>query len=135
MLKLFAGTVLAVLTGCGAVADNSNPTAQHSKVIMTNTTPAVLVLTNAASTKQLEVAIANLLNVDPISISDTAFTRSSTLAIERAPHKDTRGQLIMGRSREMPIVVQLVIYAGSCSIKRQHSNEITPLPDLNCKAE
>jgi hypothetical protein len=128
MLRLVFGTVLSMVvigvSGCSAFAEND-----------TAAVPAVLVSSNSTSTSQLEQAIGSLLKADKIQISQTAFTQSSLLAIERAPHKDPSGQLIMGRNYEMPQMVQLMIQANVCSIKLPDSDETRALPELKCQAE
>ncbi|MCL1057236.1 hypothetical protein L2729_04410 [Shewanella gelidimarina] len=128
MLRRVFGTVLTMgvigLGGCSAFAEND-----------TKAVPAVLVSSTANNTRLLEQAIASLLEANKIQIGQTAFTQSSLLAIERAPHKDPSGQLIMGRNDEMPQMVQLMIQADVCSIKLPDSDETRALPELKCQAE
>lgn len=128
MLRLVLAYIITSATiavsGCGAFADND-----------TKAVPAVLVSSNANNTRQLEQAIARLLKADKIHISQTAFTQTSLLTIERAPHKDPSGQLMMGRNVEIPQMVQLFIQADTCSIKLQKSDKARALPELECQAE
>ena len=125
MFKLIFSAIFIVgLSGCSAFAESE-----------TKAVPAVLMSADANSTSQLEQAIASLLNTDNVKISPSAFVQSSLLAIERAPHKDATGQLIMGRTYEMPQMVQLYIQDDKCSIKLANAEQSRQLPKLKCKAE
>ena len=127
MFKLiFSAIIIVGLSGCSAFAEGEGET---------KAVPAVLLSADTNSTSQLEQAIASLLNTDNVKISPSAFVQSSLLAIERAPHKDATGQLIMGRTYEMPQMVQLYIQGDICSIKLADADETKPLPKLKCKAE
>ena len=121
---IFSATFIVGLSGCSAFAESE-----------TKAVPALLISADANNTSQLEQAIASLLNTDNVKISPSAFVQSSLLAIERAPHKDATGQLIMGRNYEMPQMVQLYIQGDKCSIKLANAEQSRQLPKLKCKAE
>ncbi|QQX79629.1 hypothetical protein JK628_19250 [Shewanella sp. KX20019] len=125
MLKLMLGAALTIgLMGCSASAEND-----------TKAMPALLLSPDRYSTRQLAQAISELLKVNEVTLSQTAFTQTSLLAVERAPHKDPSGQLIMGRSHEMPQMVQLFMQGDVCILRLQNSDEERALPRLKCKAE
>lgn len=125
MFKLiFSATFIVGLSGCSAFAESE-----------TKAIPAVLLSADANNTSLLEQAIAGLLNTDNVKISPSAFVHSSLLSIERAPHKDATGQLIMGRNYEMPQMVQLYVQGDSCFIKLVDGESSRQLPKLKCKAE
>ncbi|MCL1048640.1 hypothetical protein L2755_03185 [Shewanella abyssi] len=125
MLKLALGTALTIgLMGCSASAEND-----------TKAVPALLLSPDSYSTRQLAEAMSYLLKANEITISPTAFTQSSLLAVEWKSHKDPSGQLIMGRNYEMPQMVQLFIQGDLCILRLQNSDEERALPKLKCKAE
>jgi len=126
MLKRLIGlfTVL-VIGGCGATANEAPASLQSA------------ILTNPSSQihAELQQAIASLLGVSGVIIADKAFTQYSQEVIERAPHKEANGLLIMGRSTDMPDAVQLLKQGDNCLLRHVQSGNTTTLSQVRCALE
>ncbi|BAJ01085.1 hypothetical protein [Shewanella violacea] len=121
---LTAAIILA--TGCSLQAEDEM--ALEAK-------PAVITAPSRISNQELQLAIGKLLNSPRVRIATDAFTRSSRLSIQRAPHMDPKGNMIMGRSLEMPVMIQLMISANTCYVRDEKSGLSLPLPETQCQAE
>lgn len=115
-----------LIMGCSLQADDSQQSAPL---------PALVSEPSAASIAELETAIAGLLKMDRVTIADDAFTRSSRLSLERAPHTDPNGQLLMGRNFELPQTVQLWISDKTCFIATADNQRSAPLAHTQCEQE
>jgi outer membrane lipopolysaccharide assembly protein LptE/RlpB len=126
MLKqLIAILAILAVGGCGATA-NESP-AQMQRATLTNPSSQIHA--------ELQQALATLLGASNVLIADDAFTQFSQEVIERAQHKDANGLLIMGRSTEMPVTVQLLKQGDNCLLRHVQSGNTTLLSQARCAAE
>ena len=125
MLKRFIG-VISILTIAGCVATESEVQLPQA---------ATLTNPNSQTHTELQQAIASLLGASDVIIADNAFTQYSQEVIERAPHKDANGLLIMGRSTEMPAAIQLLKQGNKCLLRHVQSGNTTTLLQVRCKVE
>ncbi|QYJ87226.1 hypothetical protein K0I73_05815 [Shewanella mesophila] len=119
-----------LLMGCSLQADDS-----QISTVLTTPVPALVIEPRAESINELEIAIASLLKMARVTIADDAFTRNSRLSLEREPHTDPNGQLLMGRSFELPEIVQLWISGEQCFITDADKHRSAPLIVTRCQAE
>jgi hypothetical protein len=115
-----------LLMGCSLQADDS---------LVSAPVPALVSEPNTESLAELEMTIASLLKMEQVTIADDAFISSSRLSLERVPHRDPSGQLLMGRNFERPEIVQLWISANECFITDADKHRSAPLIHTQCKAE
>ncbi|GGP64361.1 hypothetical protein [Shewanella saliphila] len=126
MRKPLIGLIgLVIITGCVATASEEPSLPQA----------ATLTNPSAQTHAELQQAIAILLGASSVVISDNAFTQYSQEVIERAPHKDANGLLIMGRSTDIPDAVQLLKQGDSCLLEHVQSGKTTTLSQVRCKLE
>jgi hypothetical protein len=126
MLKQLIGILaLLAIAGCGATANEAPAKMQRATV----TNPS------SQTHAELQQALATLLGASNVLIADDAFTQYSQEVIERAPHKDANGLLIMGRSTEMPVTVQLLKQGDNCLLRHVQSGNTTTLSQVRCAAE
>ncbi|WP_299787304.1 hypothetical protein [uncultured Shewanella sp.] len=118
--------ILLLLTGCSLQAHDLK---------MSEAAPALLTTSSAQSTTELRDAIASMLKVKEVLIADDAFRQSSRLSLSRAPHTDPNGQLIMGRTFEMPDMIQLLVQGEQCFVYHEKSDQSRPLPLSKCIPE
>ena len=130
LINYVLGLTPFLLIGCSLQADDS-----QMATALTTPVPALVVEPSAESINELEIAIANLLNITRVTIADDAFTRNSRLSLEREPHTDPNGQLLMGRSFELPEIVQLWISGDQCFITDANKHRSAPLTATRCQAE
>ncbi|WP_137224958.1 hypothetical protein [Shewanella sp. MEBiC00475] len=126
MLKRLMG-VISILTIAGCVATESEAQAPLQAATLTNP--------NSQTHAELQQAIASLLSASGVIIADNAFTQYSQEVIERAPHKDANGLLIMGRSTEMPDAIQMLKQGDNCLLRHVQSGNTTTLLQTRCKVE
>ncbi|GGQ31864.1 hypothetical protein [Shewanella litoralis] len=126
MLKPLIGLIgIGLISGCVATASEVNASPQAATI----TNP------NAQTHAELQQAIASLLGVSSVVISDSAFTQYSQEVIERAQHKDANGLLIMGRSTEIPDAIQLLTQGDKCLLQHVQSGNTANLSQVRCKLE
>ncbi|WP_350431892.1 hypothetical protein ABIS04_17460 [Shewanella sp. H8] len=126
MLKRFIG-VISILTIAGCVATESEVQPPLQAATLTNP--------NSQTHAELQQAIASLLGASGVIIADNAFTQYSQEVIERAPHKDANGLLIMGRSTEMPDAIQMLKQGDNCLLRHVQSGNTIALLQTRCKVE
>jgi len=97
--------------------------------------PALLITPSSKSVLELQAVTARLLEKEQVLIAESAFTKHSELTIERLPHKSKDGQLIMGRSMEVPYTLQLIIKSGECFLKDKLTGKKHPLTVTQCVIE
>lgn len=116
-MKLSTGVQLACLSAA-MVACNSTP---HAEGV-----PALLVSPDATARSELQRALAELLNTDSVTLADDAFTRSSSLIIERSR--------LSGRETGTPEHFHLLLDDGGCFLVRQTTAESALLAHVECRA-
>ncbi|QYK00408.1 hypothetical protein [Shewanella psychrotolerans] len=130
LINCVLGLTPFLLMGCSLQADDS-----QTATALPAPVPALVTEPSAESINELEIAIANLLKMEQVTIADNAFTRNSRLSLERAPHTDPNGQLLMGRSFELPEIVQLWISGDKCFLTDSNNHRSPPLTHTLCQAE
>ena len=113
---------LLSLYGCALSADEQTSAEQ----------PALLITPSNESLLELQAVAATLLVSKDILLAEDAFTKHSELSIERIPHKSKDGQLIMGRSVDMPYTLQLIKKNEECFLKDISSGKILALTISEC---
>jgi len=113
---------LLSINGCALSADEQTSAEQ----------PALLITPSNESLLELQAVAATLLVSKHILLSEDAFTKHSELTIERIPHKNKDGQLIMGRGVEMPYTLQMIKKDGNCFLKDISSEKIIMLTISDC---
>ncbi|MCE9678117.1 hypothetical protein LZP69_02765 [Shewanella sp. AS1] len=118
-LSLTAITLL--LCGCSLQAN------EEEKAV-----PALIHQPTQAALNELQQVIAKLLGMKKITLASSAFTQESVLTLERAQHLDASGNMIMGRTTESPIQLELVLIKDSCVIRDQNGQVSEPLTLTQC---
>ncbi len=83
----------------------------------------------------MQSAVTKLLGQTHVLLAKDVFSQTSLLTLERAAHKDANGQLIMGRTTELPWQLQLVKKADTCYIKEMSSKKLVALKTSQCQLE
>jgi hypothetical protein len=96
--------------------------------------PAVTVAPTDASRAALAAAVTAALHGAQVTLADDALTRSSTLIVERAPHRDAAGLRIDGREVGAPERFQLVKRGGACVLVHERTGRETVLESTTCVA-
>ncbi len=115
-------SLVLLLTGCMLQAEDSNISSH----------PALVGAQSEASITELQQLIASLLNVEQVTITPEAFTKSSKLTLERKQHLDNNGQLLMGRTLTMPQEVLLLLQDTLCFLQDAQGNQSPPLKQTPC---
>ena len=140
-IKVLLVTLLSMFlcTGFGCSTQAQDAENQVQETFSSVEVPALVIhLSNESaveSLNEIQNTIATLLKQKAVLIADTAFTKSSYLTLERVAHKTAHGQLVMGRSTEVPFSLRLVIKGNSCFIKDEKSGQSLALSITQCKAE
>ena len=95
--------------------------------------PAVVVSPSDASRASLQQAVSTALT-RPVTLADDAFTRDSTLVIERAATEDPTGRRIEARERGMPQKFHLVKRGEMCVLIHDDSGRESQLSHVICSA-
>lgn len=130
LIDYVLGLTPFLLIGCSLQADDNQMATAFPLPV-----PALVTEPSAESIYELEIAIASLLKMQQVTIADNAFTQNSRLSLERAPHTDPNGQLLMGRSFELPEIVQLWISGDECFVTDTNNHRSAPLTHTQCQAE
>lgn len=128
---LLTASVLA-LSACNT-QDNSYNTAPETSYNTTYDTPAVFAHHSPQGLAELTAIISAALGNKNVTLAQSTFTSSSMLVIERKPLRDSSGQLIMGRSYEIPEKFDLVLNQGACYLLHERSNRRWLLTKSECK--
>ncbi len=122
---------LAALALLAACASGTRP--QPGPDESTVEKPALLVGTSAAVRKQLEDVISDALNGAPVTLGDDAFTRDSTLAIERRNLRDVFGSPAQGRDMGRPEHFKLLKQGSSCVLEHEGTGRRWTLSWAKCR--
>ncbi|ABO24583.1 hypothetical protein SHLO109777_05670 [Shewanella loihica] len=126
IVRIMLGVMPLTLLGCSLQAQDAT---------LPNPVPAIVSEPSAESLAELENAIAKLLQMEKVTLAADAFTRNSRLALERNPHRDPNGQLLMGRNFELPKIVQLWISGDECFVADAEEHRSAPLTVTSCSPE
>ena len=125
--KILLGLLpFSVLGGCSL---------QAGDLKLTQAQPALINAASPESLAELENAIADLLKMERVALTPSAFSRSSRLTLERKPHIDPNGDYVMGRTLELPPTVQLFIQEGICFVYYDKTDQSRRLSQTQCLAE
>lgn len=97
--------------------------------------PAVLVDPTDEVRAELHRAVTSALNTSEVTISPTALTRESGLAIERTPLRDRSGQRMTGRDFEKPEQFKLMKHGDDCVLVHVRTKSRYVLAGARCVAE
>ncbi|RLV58475.1 hypothetical protein D5018_17140 [Parashewanella curva] len=81
---------------------------------------------------QLEIQLAKLLKRSEVKVNPDAFTSTNRIKLSRPFFRNENGQIIDGRSTELPIEVHLYKKGEKCLVKIEES--FYPLSNILCKA-
>ncbi|MCL2908779.1 hypothetical protein [Shewanella aquimarina] len=126
LIRIMVSTMPLALMGCSLQAQDA---------ALPEPVPAIVSEPSAESLAELENAIAKLLQMNKVTLAADAFTQNSRLALERTPHTDPNGQLLMGRSFELPQIVQLWISGDKCFVADAEEHRSAPLTVTRCTPE
>jgi hypothetical protein len=96
--------------------------------------PAVLVDPTAESQAELARVVSSALGTSEVTISSSALTHDSALAIERTPLRDTTGQRVTGRDFEKPEHFKLVKSGTRCVLVHVSTAKRYELEHARCAA-
>ncbi|MCG9754048.1 hypothetical protein L1D40_02260 [Shewanella insulae] len=130
LIRIILGVMPLTLLGCSLQAQDAALPAPVPAPV-----PAIISEPSAESLTELEAAIAKLLQIDKVTLAADAFTQNSRLVLERHPHRDPNGQLLMGRSFELPQIVQLWISGDECFVADTEEHRSAPLTVTRCTPE
>ncbi|NQY37485.1 MAG: hypothetical protein HRT37_21495 [Alteromonadaceae bacterium] len=133
-VNILVAVLLLMLIWCGFGCSIQAQEKPFTEVTATEV-PALVSHFSDESHVEIQNTIAILLKQKQVLIADNAFTDSSYISLERAAHKTDSGQLIMGKSMELPFNLQLVIKGDSCFIKDENSGKSLALSITQCKVE
>ena len=97
--------------------------------------PALIERPSADTRLLLESNIGQLLNSQPIKLSNNVFVQKSTVIIDRHQPKDSRGNLLDGREVRQADTVSLLLENGKCYLKHEQSGNIKLVDGISCKAK
>ncbi len=86
----------------------------------------------AQSRAELAAAVSSALGGVPVTLSDDALTRESTLILERARHRDASGVPVQGRETGMPERFRLVKIGAECVLVHERSGQRFILRETTC---
>ena len=96
--------------------------------------PALIAEPSAASRAELLRVVTEAANGARVTLADDAFTRESTLIVERREPLDAQGRPLSGRLLEMPQRFRLVLRDGKCVLVRESDERSWLLNDTRCAA-
>jgi len=93
---------------------------------------AVVAEPGADSRAELAAAIGTALGGVPVTLSDDALTRESTLIVERARQRDPSGLPAQGRERGVPERFRLVKNGADCVLIHERTGQRFTLRETTC---
>ena len=93
---------------------------------------AVVAEPGAESRAELATAIGAALGGVPVTLSDDALTRESTLIVERARQRDPSGLPAQGRERGVPERFRLVKNGADCVLIHERTGQRFTLRETTC---
>lgn len=112
---------LAILIGCQSVADESVPV------------PAILSNPDHESHIYLTRAVSSALGGAPVTLSPSAFTRSSRLYIDNRPPANGMGTGPDGKKLVPARVFELLVEDGQCFLKTPTETILIEMPRVQCE--
>jgi len=93
---------------------------------------AVVAEPGAESRAELAAAVGAALGGVPVTLSDDALTRESTLIVERARQRDPSGLPAQGRERGVPERFRLVKNGADCVLIHERTGQRFTLRETTC---
>jgi hypothetical protein len=121
---LKAPLVLAALVTLGSAACASAPPAPDVPALLASPTPEVRT--------ELLRAVREALGGAAVTLADDAFTRESTLVVERSLIRGPDGTRAQGRETGRPDHFRLVKSGGRCVLIHEESDRRFPLSGTSC---
>ena len=116
-LRLIAVASSALAVACGAL---------HGE------RPAVIAEASAGTRAELARVVALAFDGAPVTLADDAFTRDSTLSVERRTPAGPQGRAATGRTLDVPAQLRLVLDGARCELVREVDGRRFPLHDVRC---
>jgi hypothetical protein len=95
---------------------------------------ALVVNPSAATRAELMSLISKALDGAPVTLADDAFTRDSTVIIERARITNAQGLRLQGRELQPPAHFKLVKSGRRCVLVQEETGKRSSLRTTRCKA-
>lgn len=96
--------------------------------------PAVITEPTSQTRAELVQAVSAALGGATVTLSDDAFTRDSTLVVERRRRLDPNGLPVNGRDLGRPATFRLVKNGADCVLVHENSGRRFPLTQTACAA-
>ncbi|TQV85437.1 hypothetical protein [Aliikangiella coralliicola] len=114
--------VMVLISACKTLADQKG-------------SPALITNASAETTTLITSRVSEALGGVAVTLSNSVFSKSSQLSIERKQHQNLEQGVIMGRSLEVPHHFRLVKVEQKCFLVYQKTDEKYFLNGVNCRAE
>ncbi|MBB3059642.1 hypothetical protein [Microbulbifer rhizosphaerae] len=111
---------LALLVAC-----NSQPARGGEK-------PALIAGATLESRAELQRLVSEALHGAPVTLAEDAFTRESTLIIERNPPQNLQQRPLQGRDMDRPKKFRLLLSGERCWLERESDGERWELLQAKC---
>lgn len=121
--------LLLYLTSCSAATE-----IERSSIKLTSqAVPAVVSHPSLNNDKIITQAILTLINQTEIQLTHNLFTDSSTIILTHPSIISVQGELIMGRTEERPLQIELLIENNVCFIRENGQQQSIQLTELSCQ--
>lgn len=94
--------------------------------------PALVTKTNQAVQDTLTLAVSKAVG-SKVTLAPNSFTSRSSVTIEPSSVNKRHGQIIDGRSQEMPTHIDLIMMGQACFVVNRDTGEKFPLKGVSCK--
>ncbi|MEP3890875.1 MAG: hypothetical protein ABJN69_10425 [Hellea sp.] len=98
----------------------------------TEAKPALIAKTNQAVQDTLTLAVSKAVG-SKVTLAPNSFTSSPSVTIEPSSVNKRNGQIIDGRSQEMPTHIDLIMMGSACFVMNRGTGEKYPLKGVSCK--
>jgi len=122
-IKLFLAYLMATLCGCSSSAQDK---------LLDQEVLAVIAKPSRQVNEEIQAAVASLLGQKELVIAANAFTKDSSISVERLAHQTVNGQLINGRVTEQPLLINLVKKGKQCFVKNALTGGKIELKHAKC---
>lgn len=118
---------IALLAGVAAVLGACKTT------ITPQAKPALVIKSNQAVQDALTLAVSKAIR-SSVTLAPGSFTDRPSVTIEPSSVNKRNGQIIDGRSQEMPTHVDLIKIGSKCFVVNRDTGDKYPLKGVSCKA-
>lgn len=94
--------------------------------------PALIVGVTPEGRAELQRLVSEALHGAPVTLAEDAFTRESTLIIERNPPQNLQQRPLQGRNMDRPKKFRLLLSGERCWLERESDGERWELLEAKC---